>query len=84
MRIFVYLRGLLFIALHQHLLIVKVTSSSKSSHLQAKSSHTPLKIGPPSKKTAAISITKEKKSKQESIKKYVRTGNFFSFELSYV
>ena len=84
MRIFVYLRGLSFVALHQHSLMVKVTSSSKSSHSQAKSSHTPLKIGLSSKKTAAVSIAKEKKSKQESIKKYVRTGNFFSFELSYV
>lgn len=74
----VYLRALLFIVLHQHLLMVQVASSSKSSHSQAKSVHTAIKIGPPGKKTVAVSFAKAKKSKQQAIKKYNHTGRYFS------
>jgi hypothetical protein len=52
-----------------------IASSSKSNH--SKSAFAPVKTGPPAKKAAAVSMAKAKKTKQQSIKKYVRTGNFF-------
>ena len=67
---FTYLRGLLFVALYQHIIMVKAPSSSKSTF-------DCLKIGPPTKKSTAISIAKAKITKQQSIKKYVRTGEYF-------
>ena len=50
--------------------MVKVASSSKSNQSQA------IKFGPPTKKPDAVQIAKAKKSKQESIKKYARTGKY--------
>ena len=70
---FVYLRALLFVVLHQQPLMVRGTSSSKSNRSQSKSTH----AGPPTKKTDAVSMAKEKKTRQQSIKKPVRTGKYF-------
>ena len=70
---------LLLIILHQHSLMVKVASFSNSDQMQAKSAHTSFKTGPPSKKSklAAVSTAKAKNMKQQDIKKYVQTGNYF-------
>jgi len=51
-------------------------SSSKSNLSQAKSIRAPLKTGPPLKKTVAVSMAKAKKTKEQSMKKYARIGNF--------
>jgi hypothetical protein len=61
--------------------MVQVASSSKSNHSQAKSTHTAFKVGPPGKPPVAVSVAKAKKTKQQSIKKSIRSGNFF-FPLS--
>jgi hypothetical protein len=52
--------------------MVRGASSSKSNRSQAKSKASP----PTKKKPDAVSMAKAKKTKQESIKKYVRTGKF--------
>ena len=57
--------------------MVQVASSSKSSRSQGKSMHTAFKVGPPTKKTVAISTAKAKKAKQESIKKYTGKKKIF-------
>jgi hypothetical protein len=61
--------------------MVQVASSSKSNPSQAKSTHTAFKVGPPSKKPAAVSLAKAKKMKQQTIdlKKHVHNGIFFFF-----
>jgi hypothetical protein len=53
----------------QHPLMVQVASSSKSTRSQAKSTA--------KKKPAAVSIAKAKQTKQQSVKKNVRTGKYF-------
>ena len=60
---FIYLRALYFLLFHQHSLMVKISSSSKSSQ------STSFKTGPPSKKAL---ITK---AKQEHVKKCI--GQYF-------
>jgi hypothetical protein len=61
--------------------MVQVASSSKSNPPQAKSTHTAFKVGPPSKKPAAVSLAKAKNMKQKTIdlKKHVHSGVFFFF-----
>lgn len=54
-----------------------IASSSKSHLSQTKSTRASVKIGPPVKKAVAVSMAKAKKTKQESIKKYVRKGKYF-------
>lgn len=56
---------------YQHPLMVQGSSSSKSNRSQSKSTRTA-----PTKKAEAVSIAKAKNTKQQSIKKYVRTGKF--------
>jgi hypothetical protein len=53
------------------------SSSSKSTRSQGKSTKTAFKVGPPAKKPVAVSIANAKKTKQESIKKHARQGNYF-------
>jgi hypothetical protein len=67
---FAYLRAMfLLFVLHQQSIMV-IASSSKTTL----STRPTFKTGPPAKKAAAISIAKDKKTKQQSIKKYVRKG----------
>ena len=62
---------------HGHLFLTIIPSWSKL-HLRQKSNQSQaIKFGPPTKKSDAIRIAKVKKSKQESIKKYVRTSKYF-------
>jgi hypothetical protein len=53
-----------------------MVQSSSSSKSQSKSTHTSFKVGHPSKKPNAVSMAKAKKTKQQSIKNNVRTGNY--------
>jgi hypothetical protein len=69
-------KHIVFMVLLQHLLIVSA-SSSKSNRSQAKATHGPLKIGPLAKKAVAVLMAKDKKDKEQSIKKHVR-GKVFS------
>ena len=70
-------KSLFFIVLHQHPLMVQSSFSSKSNRSQSKSTHTAFKVGPPGKKNNAVLMDKAKKNKQQSIKKYMCTGNYF-------
>jgi hypothetical protein len=73
---FCIFKGVFFVVLPQHFIMV-FASSSKSNLSQAKSIRAPLKTGPPLKKAVAVSMAQAKKTKQESIKKYIRKGKYF-------
>ena len=77
---FTYLKGLLFIALYQHIIMVKATSFSKSNRSQVKSAHDPYKISPLTKKSITISIAKAKTPNNKAARNMFIQVNMFSVE----
>ena len=75
--IFLHIKHIVFIVLLQHLLMV--ASSSRSNTSQAKATHAPFKTGPLAKKAVAVLMAKAKKTKQQSIRKYVGIGRYFFY-----
>ena len=58
-----------------------VVSSSKSNNSQAKATCALIKTGPLAKEAVTVSMAQAKKSKEQSIKKFIGIGKFSFYQM---